>query len=98
MFIQNISCPQPGKVYYTLEKCSQDELAQIEAYRVKFLGVMLKYMLASDKNSLWAISCSGHGYGASGTHYGSSKERVPEEKGLSAKDAVERFVFNGTRI
>lgn len=59
---------------------------------------MTKFLTSSTKNSLWAIACSGHGYGASDSHYENSKERVPEDKGLTVRDAVDRFVFNNERI
>jgi hypothetical protein len=67
----------------------------IEAYKSTFLEVLSqKYLQASEKNSLWAIACSGHGFGASDSHYENAKEKVPELNGKTARDAVEKFVFS----
>ena len=78
MFIQNIQCPSPGKVYYTLEKCNGKQMSEIEDYKTEFFEVLSrKYLQVSDKNSIWAIACSGHGFGASDTHYESTIEKVP---------------------
>lgn len=67
----------------------------IEEYKAAFFEVLSrKYLQTSEKNSLWAIACSGHGFGASDTHYDSAKEKVPELNGKTAKEAVEKFVFS----
>ncbi len=58
----------------------------IEVYKAQFFEILArKYLQESEKNSLWAIACSGHGFGASDTHYESSKEKVPELNGKTAK-------------
>ncbi len=49
-------------------------------------------------HSLWSSSCSWHAEMMNKTIYDSDLQRVPAVTGLKMREAVENFVFNGSRI
>lgn len=52
----------------------------------------------STKNSVWTISCSTHMYLQYDNFYDSPNQKIPGDTGLTLREAVEKFVFDGERI
>jgi hypothetical protein len=69
----------------------------IEKYRSALISKLAAY-LSDNKNSLWSIACSSHGLAYLDSLYDSAKEKVPEGKGLTVRNAIERFVLSNERI
>ena len=87
-------CLTPGSSGETLEQCSSAQKEYIERYHQKFRDVMEYYKMVS-RHSLWSIGCSNHGYTFENEFYNNQAQRV---QGMTVKQAVEAFVFEGKRI
>jgi hypothetical protein len=57
----------------------------------------MKFMQFS-RNSVWTISCCEHSYACYRERYDVPELRVPGKTGISPKEAIDRFVFDGERI
>lgn len=78
----------------TLRKCNETEMRVIEDYRAKSLESW-KNLTKYEKNGLWAISCSQHGFLYHYLIYNTNAYRVPHQTGATVLEALEKFV-NGT--
>lgn len=99
-FIYNgteITCVTEGTAGKTLKECSSSDLANIENNRKSLLNFFSLFGQLS-RNSIWAISCSGHMYTDFDKLYDSSSLKVPGQTGETIRTAVERFVLNGERV
>lgn len=92
-----IKCLQKGNSGYTLSHCSPSEKAYIETYRTAFNSFREDFVKYSNKNSVWSISCSQHGYAYDDNFYDSPLQRIPGETGLSVRGALLGFV-RGERV
>lgn len=99
-FIYNgseITCVSEGSWGKTLKECSSSELSNIETNRKSLLNFFHLFGQLS-RNSIWAISCSGHMYAQFDTLYDSTNLKVPGQSGETIRTAVERFVLDGERV
>ena len=56
--------------------------------------MMENILKITNKNSCWSIGCSNHVYACLDGFYDSSLDKIPEVVGLTAREAIERFVFD----
>lgn len=81
-----LKCPQ--KTFpATLQRCNDTEMSAIEDYRKKSLdafGNLTRY----EKNGIWAISCSQHGFLYNNNMYNSNTYKIPKQTGATILTAL----------
>lgn len=95
--ILDVFCVSPCETGYTLSKCNQTELADIEHYREKYLKI-IDILTAKEDNNVWTIACSNHAYGLLDRFYNVEWQRVPSGSGRTVKDAVLEFMSGAKKI
>lgn len=92
-----LKCVKPGTSGSTLKDCGDIEINAIELYRdfymERFLPKLLKY-----GHSIWSISCVWHARMFDSNIYNSDLQKIPQDTGLTIRNATEAFVLGNKRI
>ena len=91
--ILRIDCLKTGTAWWTLEGCSDSELAYIEKYRSSYRDVLSKFRAINVDLSVWSISCVNDGYAFFKLFYDNPNQKVPAKTGHTMRDIVEAFVL-----
>ena len=95
--ILKIKCLKNGTSGETLSKCNKTELDYIEKYRAAYKQTLNKFVAINPDLSIWSIACSKHVYACYKDFYDSPHQKIPANTGKTVRDAVEEFVFHGTK-
>ena len=60
--------------------------------------MQLGQKLIAQGHSIWSISCSYHGYTLQNKMYDSPNQKAPGDKGITCKEAVDKFVIKGEKV
>jgi len=90
--ILKVNCLKTGTAWWTLEGCSDTNMAYLEKYRSTLRDTINKFKAINADLSVWSISCVNSGYAFYQLFYDNPNQKVPARSGQTVRDVIEAFV------